>query len=96
MNIASSIPKFLPLAMIQQERNLYVRGRTMFIQVMADVDDISETLLTYALSLNPGLPIHVQQVMIKQEVTRKIEQQLQELTETNGLRLSRGVIDRSG
>ncbi len=80
--------------MIQQEGNSYIRDDTMFIQVMADVDNIPETLLPYALSLNPGLPIHIQQVMIKQEPKRKVEQQLQELTEAKELRLSREAIDR--
>ncbi len=80
--------------MIQQEGNSYIRDDTMFIQVMADIDNIHETLLPYALSLNPGLPIHIQQVMIKQEPKRKVEQQLQELTEAKELRLSREAIDR--
>jgi len=37
MNIASGIPEFFPLAMIQQEGNPYVRDDTMFIKVMVDV-----------------------------------------------------------
>ncbi|CAF1576928.1 unnamed protein product [Rotaria sp. Silwood1] len=59
MNIASGIPKFFPLTVIQQEGNPYVRDDTMFIKVMVDFDDIPKTLLPYALSLNPGLPTHV-------------------------------------
>ncbi|CAF0921903.1 unnamed protein product [Rotaria sordida] len=67
MNIASGIPKFFPLKMIQQEGNPYVQDDTMFIKIMVDFGDIHKTLLPYAMSLNPGLPMHVQQAMIKQE-----------------------------
>ena len=71
MNIASGIPKFFPLAMIQQEGNPYVRDDTMFIKMMVDFGDMPKTLLPYALSLNPGLPTNVQQEMIKQEAERR-------------------------
>ncbi|CAF3315457.1 unnamed protein product [Rotaria sp. Silwood2] len=74
MNIASGIPKFFPLEIIQQEGNPYVRDDTMFIKVMVDFSDMSKTLLPYALSLNPGLPTHIQQAMIKQEAERRSEQ----------------------
>ena len=74
MNIASGIPKFFPLAMIQQEGNPYVRDDTMFIKVMVDFGDMPKTLLPYALSLNPGLPMHIQQTMIKQEAERRAQQ----------------------
>ncbi|CAF1083577.1 unnamed protein product [Rotaria sordida] len=75
MNIASGIPKFCPLEMIQQEGNPYVQDDTMVIKVMTDFDDMPKTLLPYALSLNPGLPTHVQQAMIKQEAERRSQQQ---------------------
>jgi len=75
MNIASGIPKFFPLAMIQQEDNPYVRDDTMFIKIMIDFDNIPRNLLRYALSLNPGLPTHAQQMMIKQEAERRAQQQ---------------------
>ncbi|CAF3744782.1 unnamed protein product [Rotaria sordida] len=74
MNIASGIPKFFPLAMIQQEGNPYVRDDTMFIKVMVDFGDMPKTLLPYSLSLNPGLPMHIQHTMIKQEVERRAQQ----------------------
>jgi hypothetical protein len=80
MNIASGIPKFFPLAMIQQEGNPYVRDDVMFIKVMVDFGDMPKTLLPYALSLNPGLPMHVQQAMIKQEAERRVQQQQQSTT----------------
>ncbi len=77
MNIASGIPKFSPLAMIQQEGNPYVRDDTMFIKVMIDFGDMPTTLLPYASSLNPGLPTHVQQAMINEEAQRRAQQELQ-------------------
>ena len=75
MNIASGIPKFFPLAMIEQEGNPYVRDDTMFIKIMVDFGEIQKTLLPYAFSLNPGLPMHIQQTMIKQEAERRSQQQ---------------------
>jgi TNF receptor-associated factor 2 len=73
MNIASGIPKFFPLAMIQQEGNPYVRDDAMFIKVMVDFGDMPKTLLPFALSLNPGLPSNIQQEMIRQEAERRAE-----------------------
>jgi hypothetical protein len=74
MNIASGIPKFFPLAMIQQEGNPYVQEDTMFIKIMVDFGDLPKTMLPYALSLNPGLPVHIQQSMIRQEMERRSQQ----------------------
>ncbi|CAF1047846.1 unnamed protein product [Adineta steineri] len=67
MNIASGIPKFVSLGMIQQEGNPYVRDDTMCIKIMVDFGDMPETLLPYALSLDPELPVHIQQDMIEDE-----------------------------
>jgi hypothetical protein len=47
----------------------------MFIKVMVDFGDMPKTLLPYALSLNPGLPMHIQQKMIKEEAERRASQQ---------------------
>ncbi|CAF4188247.1 unnamed protein product, partial [Adineta steineri] len=58
MNIASGIPKFVSLGMIQQEGNPYVRDDTMFIKIVVDFGDMPKTLLPFTLSLNPGLPIN--------------------------------------
>jgi len=75
MNIASGIPKFFPLAMIQQEGNPYVRDDTMFIKVVVDFGDMAKTLVPFAMSLNPGLPSSVQQEMIRQEAERRAQLQ---------------------
>jgi hypothetical protein len=54
----------------------------MFIKVMVDFGDMPKTLLPYALSLNPGLPTYVHQVLIKQEAERRAQQQPQSQHET--------------
>ncbi|CAF1097761.1 unnamed protein product [Rotaria sordida] len=87
-NIVGGILKFIPLEMIQQEGNPYVRDDTMFIKIMVDFQEIPNTLLSYALSLNPGLPTYVQQAMIKQEVKRRLRQQCQDSNEIKGIQLS--------
>ncbi|CAF1098537.1 unnamed protein product [Adineta steineri] len=78
MNIASGIPKFIPLSSLEEENSRYVRDDTMSIKVMVDFYGMDKTLLSYVFSLNPCLPIHVQQMMIEQEVERRVQhQQLQ-------------------
>ncbi|CAF4002771.1 unnamed protein product [Adineta steineri] len=74
MNIASGIPKFVPLGMIQQEGSPYVQNDTMFIKIMINFIDLPKKLLSYAISLNPGLPINIQQHLVKQEEERQIQQ----------------------
>ncbi|CAF3622445.1 unnamed protein product [Rotaria sp. Silwood1] len=74
MNIGSGIPKFCPLATIQHEDNAYVRDDTMFIKIRVDFGETHKTLLPYAVSLNPGLPTHIQQAMIKEEAERRSKQ----------------------
>ncbi|CAF1083017.1 unnamed protein product [Rotaria sordida] len=76
MNIASGIPKFVPLTFIQHDNNPYVRDDAMFIKVMIDFGDMPKTLLPYALSLNPGIPTEMQQNMIQQESERRQQQQI--------------------
>jgi hypothetical protein len=78
MNIANGIPKFFPLAMIQQEGNPYVRDDTIFIKVMVDFGGMPKTLLPFALSLNPGLPTNIQQEIIKEELERRKDENVQE------------------
>jgi hypothetical protein len=75
MNIASGIPKFFPLEMIQQEGNPYVRDDKIYIKIMVDFIGIPNSLIPYALSLNPGLPTQRQQTMITQEIATRAQQQ---------------------
>lgn len=71
-NVASGIPKFFPLPMIQQDDNAYVRDDTLFLKIIVDMNETPKILLPFTLNLNPGLPYHVQQNLINQE---KIKQQ---------------------
>jgi hypothetical protein len=75
MNIASGIPKFFPIAMIQQDNNPYVRDDTMFIKVMIHFNNTPKILLPYILGVNPGLSLPIQQLMIKQEMEKRTQQQ---------------------
>ncbi|CAF4614872.1 unnamed protein product [Didymodactylos carnosus] len=73
MNIASGIPKFFPLSIIKQDGNNYVRDDTMFIKIIVDFAELPKMILPYALSLNSGLPCHVQQDLISREIRRRHE-----------------------
>ncbi|CAF3805905.1 unnamed protein product [Rotaria sp. Silwood1] len=88
MNIVSGISKFVPLTKIQQENSPYIRDDTMFIKIMLDFNDIPNISLPIAMSLNPGLPIHVQHMMIEQEMKQRSEQQSQYSNETKEIKLS--------
>jgi len=80
MNIASGIPKFASLSIFEKPDNPYVKDDTMFIKIMVDFENMAKTMLPYALSLNPGLPMHTQQWMIQREMERRA-QQLQSTTQ---------------
>jgi hypothetical protein len=82
MNIASGIPRFAPLPIIQQDNNPYVRDDTMFIKIVVHFAEIPKTVLPYALTLNPGLPILLQQECIKREVERRKQEKLVNTAET--------------
>ncbi|CAF1035093.1 unnamed protein product [Didymodactylos carnosus] len=73
MNIASGIPKFFPLPMIQQDNNNYVKDDTMFIKILVDFADLPKMMLPFAIGLNPGLPLHVQQHLIRQELGKRTQ-----------------------
>ena len=87
MNIASGLPKFFPLAALQQENNAYVRNDTMYIRVMVHFSDIPKALLPYILTINPGLPAPIHQVMINHETEKRTQQQ-QQTTVSNTLTTS--------
>ncbi|CAF3566686.1 unnamed protein product [Rotaria socialis] len=78
MNIASGIPKFVQLDKIQQPNSRYVKENVMFIRVMVDFANLNKTMLPYAVSLNPGLPIYCQQRLIQQ----RAQLQSQKISET--------------
>ncbi|CAF1217573.1 unnamed protein product [Rotaria sordida] len=76
MNIASGIPKFVPLTIIQQDSNPYVRDDIMFIKAIVDFDELPKSLVPYKLSLNPGLPILIQQEWIRRESEKRAQEKL--------------------
>ncbi|CAF4907361.1 unnamed protein product, partial [Rotaria sp. Silwood1] len=78
MNINRGIPEFFSLKIIQQDGNHYVQDDTMFIKIMVDFVNTPDGLMPYAFSLNPALPTHIQQMMIKQEEDRRAQQQSNE------------------
>ena len=80
MNIASGIPKFFLLSVIEQENNPYVRNDTMFIRILVDFDDTPKTLLPFVMSLNPAFPITIQNELIKQESERRAQQERTSVT----------------
>ena len=76
MNIASGIPKFLPLSAVEDENNGYVVDDTVFIKVLVDFSEMGKELLPYAMSLNPGVPTYIQQIMVRQEAERRAQDRL--------------------
>lgn len=73
MNIASGIPKFFPIPMLQQSDNPYVQDDAMFIRIIIDFDNVPKTMLPYMVNLNPALPRSVRQEMIRRETERRTQ-----------------------
>ena len=71
MNIASGIPKFCQLPVIQQDNNPYVRDDCMFIRCMVDFASRPKEMLPYICSINPAIPADVQREMIQSEMDRR-------------------------
>jgi hypothetical protein len=70
MNIASGIPKFLPLSIIQQENNPYIRDDCMFIRCIVDFGSMPKTCIPFMMNLNPGLPLVIQHNAIQTEIQK--------------------------
>ncbi|CAF1205586.1 unnamed protein product [Adineta ricciae] len=79
MNIASGIPRFAPLKVIEDSDTPYVKNDTMFIKVIVDFENIPKVVVPFAAKLNPGLPTHIQHRLIQ----REIEQRAQAAKPTN-------------
>ncbi|CAF4852707.1 unnamed protein product [Rotaria sp. Silwood1] len=83
MNTASGIPKFVPLTIVKQDNNPYVRDDIMFIKAMVDFSELPKLLVPYILTLNPGLPIPIQQESIRRELEKRAQEKLRSITETS-------------
>ncbi|CAF2080429.1 unnamed protein product [Rotaria magnacalcarata] len=70
MNIASGLPKFCPLTMIQTSNNPYVRDDCMFIRCMVDFESVSKLAIRQICKINVGLPKTIQQKLIQEEIER--------------------------
>lgn len=70
MNIASGIPKFFPLSVIQQDNNSYVRDDSMFIRCIIDFSSTPKAVLPFVCSLNPSLPEPIRHRLIHEEIER--------------------------
>jgi len=71
MNIASGLPKFLPLSIIRQDNNPYVREDCMFIKCIVDFASIPKMCIPTVVNLNPGLPLFMQQNAIQAEIQKQ-------------------------
>ena len=83
MNIASGIPKFCPLTVIQPDNNPYVQDDAMLIKVVVDFATLPKTVLPYILTLNPGLPTLNQYDLIKREVEKQAKESALTSPQTN-------------
>lgn len=70
MNIASGLPKFTSLSLIQAENNPYIRDNCMFIRCIVDFTSIPKPCLPFMANINPGLPLPVQHEQIQTEVKK--------------------------
>ncbi|CAF1304360.1 unnamed protein product [Adineta steineri] len=93
MNIASGIPKFCPLAVIEQSQNYYVRDDTMFIKIKVNFNYELKIPLPYTAQDNPELPVHIQDTIHRERI--KHYQQLQEKRDAETKCNDREILDRS-
>ena len=70
MNIASGLPRFLPLTIIQTSSNPYVKDDCMFIRCLVDFASIPKAVIPIACQVNLGLPTMVQRAKIRAEIER--------------------------
>lgn len=71
MNIASGIPKFCPLAILQQNDSPYIRDDCMFIRCIVDFASTPKSMMSFLCNINLGLPTLNQQMLIRDEIDRQ-------------------------
>jgi hypothetical protein len=62
-HIVGGIPKFLSLQFLKRHEKYYFPDDKMYIKIEVNFLGIPRSILPYTLSLNPGLPTHVQDAM---------------------------------
>jgi hypothetical protein len=70
MNIGTGIPKFIPHSVIQQDNNSYMCDGSIYIKVMIRKDPIPTRILPNVMSIDPGLPVHMQEEIIEKEILK--------------------------
>ena len=71
MNVASGISKFVPLELLRQANNPYIRDDTIFIKAMVDFENIPSNLFTYACSVSPAFSALLQHELIQEECKKR-------------------------
>ena len=72
MNIASGIPKFMPLSEFEQpmDRNRYRLNDTIFIKTYIDFLDLPKEMIPFIFTIDAGLPTHEREKIIAKEHQR--------------------------
>ena len=75
MNIASGIPKYCPLNILDQpaDINRYIINDTMYIKVLIDFIDMPRSIIPFIFNLNVAFPVEIQQKLIENEIKRREE-----------------------
>lgn len=71
MNPSTGIPQFLPLFMVQQTDNQFVKDNKIIIKIRVYPEPVSQDMLPFVPMLDPGLPMHIQQQVVANEIERK-------------------------
>ena len=66
MNIASGLPKFVPLEMILQDENRFIRDNTIFIRVFIDFGNLSQENLEELFRMSPSIPRPIDEITRRQ------------------------------
>ena len=75
MDTTTGVSRFLPVSMIQQPNNPYIKDDAMLIKIVIGLANVPEKLLPLASMLDHRLPAHVQRTMIANEIQRQVEHQ---------------------
>lgn len=66
MNIASGLPKFVPLEIILQDENRFIRDNTIFIRVFIDFENLSQENLEELFRMSPSIPHPIGEITRRQ------------------------------